>query len=136
MNVRMGSLGVFIVLLSAGCEPTRPKPLPATRLPSVEEIAGRYEDDSIVKSMRKTLVLKADGSFTLTTIDQEKVTRSVSGKWEARQIPASGALELKVVPFFMPDGRTPVASLSMPIETLGGVLCFTHSEIGVFVRAP
>jgi len=42
MNVRMGSLGVFIVLLSAGCEPTRPKPLPATRLPSVEEIAGRY----------------------------------------------------------------------------------------------
>ena len=61
MKVRMGSLGVFLLLLSAACEPPR--------LPSVEEIAGRYEDDSIIKSTRKTLVLRADGSFTFTTLD-------------------------------------------------------------------
>jgi len=125
-----------VFAFAVACEPPSPHPVPATRLPSVQEIAGRYEDQPGRLTLRRSLVLRDDGTFTFTTIDQEQVTRSVSGRWEARQIPASGALELKVLPFFMPDGKTPVASLSMPIETCGGVLCFTHSEAGVFVRVP
>jgi hypothetical protein len=134
--IRARAFFVAALVLATACNPPSPQPVAATKLPSVQELAGRYDDESIVKSLRKTLVLRADGSFTLTTIDQQQVTRSLTGQWEARQISASGLLELKVTPFYMPDGKTPVASLAMPIETCGGVLCFTNSDVGVFVRSP
>ena len=126
------------VAWTTSCDPPRPQPVPAAQLPSIREIAGRYEEQGTRKSLRKTLVLRADGTYTLTTVEQElaPVTRTFSGTWAARRIDVSGLLELKVTPFVMPDGKTPVDSLSMPIETCGGVLCFTSSEAGVFVRVP
>jgi len=126
------------VAATVSCDPPRPHPVPAARLPTVQEIAGRYEEQALRKSLRKTLDLRADGTFTLTTVEQEStpVTRTFNGTWVSRRIAVSGALELQVTPFVMPDGKTPVDSLSMPIETCGGVLCFTCSEAGVFVREP
>ncbi len=128
--------GVLFLAAAIACEPPRPHPVAATRLPSVQELAGHYEDQALRKTLQKSLDLRADGSFTLRTTDQEGVTRTVSGAWVARQVPSSGLLELKVTPFFMPDGKTPVDSLSMPIETCGGVFCFTNSDVAVFVRVP
>jgi hypothetical protein len=126
-----------VVLLAAACDPpAQMKPVALTKLPSVQELAGRYDDQSVRKSLKKTLLLRADGTFTLTTIEHQDPPRTLNGTWTSRKIPASGMLELKVTPFFMPDGKTPVDSLAMPIESCNGVLCFTNSEIGVFVRAP
>ena len=131
-----GFLAVLLVAAVACDPPSTPHPVPATTLPSTQEIAGRYEDRPGRQTLKKSLVLREDGTFTFTTVDQEQVTRVLSGLWAARQIPASGALELRVIPFFMPDGKTPVDSLSMPIQSCDGVLCFTHSEAGAFVRLP
>ena len=136
---RLRTAGFIVGLLSAAaaCDPPGiPHPVPATTLPSSREIAGHYEDRPGRQSLKKSLILREDGTFTFTTVDQEQVTRVLSGLWAARQVPASGTLELRVIPFFMPDGKTPVDSLSMPIETCDGVLCFTHSELGAFVRLP
>ena len=134
---------VAFAWLVAACDPSAsttpsspPKPVALTVLPTADEIAGRYDDVSTRKSLRKTLMLRADGTFTLTTQESGGAPNTLTGAWASRQIPASGMLELKVTPFFMPDGKTPVDSLAMPIERCGAVLCFTNSDIGVFVRVP
>lgn len=137
----MKRIAFAAVVVLAGCNPPssspqQPKPVAMTVLPSTQEIAGRYDDHSIRTSLKKTLVLREDGSFTFTTIETSQQPKTLTGTWAARQIPASGMLELKVTPFFMPDGKTPVDSLAMPIESCSGVLCFTNSDAGVFVRVP
>ena len=131
-----GFLAALLVAAAACDPPSTPHPVPATRLPSTQEIAGHYEDRPGRQTLKKSLILREDGTFTFTTVDQEQVTRVVSGLWAARMVPETGTLELRVIPFFMPDGKTPVDSLSMPIETCDGVLCFTHSELGAFVLLP
>ena len=139
----MKKIALAVCALLAACDPPASttssmstKPVALTVLPSADEIAGRYDDVSTRKSLRKTLMLRADGTFTLTTQESGGAPNTLTGTWASRQIPASGMLELKVTPFLMPDGKTPVDSLAMPIESCGGVLCFTNSDIGVFVRVP
>ena len=131
---------LVLVLALAACDPpaatTLKKAAPLTELPSAKELAGRYDDHSTRSSLKKTLVLREDGTFTLTTAEYSDPPRVLNGTWTSRKVEASGLLELKCTPFFMPDGRTHVDSLAMPIQTCDGTLCMTHSEMGVFVKAP
>ena len=111
---------VALWVLAAACEPPSPspskKPVALTKLPSPQELAGRYDEESTRKSIKKTLMLREDGTFTLTTQETQQKPNTLTGTWTSRQIPLTGLLELKATPFFMPDGKTPVDSLAMPIE--------------------